>query len=115
MSIPIDGEELMDISVLSEEGLVETSEKSTDYLTYHRNYDVSEPTEDFVGGNDIVEEVVTATSDHEGGMCIPPSPGKRILDLQTRLNDSLDLNKDIVKEVAALTAFKNSCKCRNKQ
>ena len=76
---------VMEIGVLSEEGLIETSVKSTDYLTSHRNYDVSEPTEDFVGGNDIVEEVVTATSDHEGGLCIPPSPGKRILDLQTSL------------------------------
>ena len=51
MSIPIDGEELMDIS---EEGLIETSVISTYYLTSHRIDDVSEPTEDFVGANDIV-------------------------------------------------------------
>ena len=82
---------------------------STDYLTCHRNYHVSEPTEDFVGGNDIVEEVVTATSDHEGGLCIPPSPGKRILDLQTRLERFKQSNKDLVKKVAALTEFKDSC------
>ena len=66
MSIPIDGEELMEISVLSEEGLIETSVMSTDYLTSHRIDDVSEPTEDFVGANDTIEEVVFAREKNPG-------------------------------------------------
>ena len=74
MSIPVDGEELMEISVLSEEGLIETSVMSEDYLASHRIDDVSEPTEDFVGANDLIEEVVNATSDHEEDLYIPFLP-----------------------------------------
>ena len=38
LSYPVDGEELMEMSVLSEKGLNETSVISTDCLTSHKNY-----------------------------------------------------------------------------
>ena len=65
---------------------------------------------DLVGVNDPSEEVVTATSDHEEDLFVPLLQGKKLLDLQARLNASKQLNKDIVKKVDALTAFRNSCK-----
>ena len=80
MNIPDDGEELMEISVLSEEGLIETSV----------------PTEDLLGVNDPSEEVVTETSDHEEDLFVPLLQGKKLMDLQARLNASKQLNKAFV-------------------
>ena len=72
---------VMEIGVLSEEGLIETSVMFADYLTFHSIDDVSEPTENFVGAKYTIEEVVIATSDHEEDLYIPFSSGKRMLDL----------------------------------
>ena len=120
-------EELLDLNNPNYEDLIETSEPSEGDLSnltmfpsnsYEEElFGASEPTEEDLSGlNDPNEEEVTETSEHMGeDLSVPSVSGQRMLNIEARLIASLDRNKHFVKEVAALTAFKNSCKCWNEQ